>query len=115
MGWRHLVPRRRYFKSLKIARVCPEIAWHIDEGAKLTAQSYLVGAVYLPTVGPLILISAAMTLIGSFVLAHLPRMPDYASKKGDVVEQAWRIIPRDEIRERLGEEVPRILSKKVDA
>ena len=113
--WRYAVPRRRYFRSLKVARVCPEIEHIVEAQARISAKSYAFDLFWVPTVGVVALICGGLTLLFAGVLSILPRRPDFDGEKIDLNYEAWRVVPLEEIRERMGDEVPRILSKKSDA
>lgn len=98
LPWRFLVPRKGYFKGLKIADECPEIRTHIDRIA-----IYSLGCMILK-----------VALFGAFVAIYpliriadkakrlLAALPDFEGKRVEAIREAHEIVPPEEIRMRIG-------------
>lgn len=96
--WRFIVPRRRYFWSLRVATVVPEIKGEINR------QAFF--ALVWPFVVLAALVAMAPGMVG-VVLLFISRIltgpiPDLKRLNGRAVEAAWEKVPLEEIRERLG-------------
>lgn len=108
IGWRFVVPRHQYFRSFRVAAVVPEIKGEINRQAfialvwPLWAMAMLV--ILIPSA-----IGACMVWLSG---AALQLLPDLDHLNGKAVREAWEKVPLDEIRERIGEPLPKINSKK---
>jgi len=105
--WRFLVPRRQYFRSLRIARACPEIRAHIDRAAFYTAAENSVFGLFL--------IPGILVLLIEWCLEkvrHSLPIPNFAEERNRAIEEAHRIVPIAEIRRRVGlPPLPSIMAK----
>lgn len=118
LPWRFIVPQRGYLRIRRIAAVCPEIR------GELNRASFWRGArasLALPVLIPMVPVA-----ILHLVFAYLARwtedgidlvraaLPDFGGHIDDAVHAAHKKLPIEEIQERIGEPVSRILSKKPD-
>lgn len=107
--WRYLIPRRRYFQTLRIARACPEISGHMDRIALYGAAEILV---MLPLF-PIILLWLPIEWLLRKIT--VPRLPDFNQMRCDEVEAAHRIVPLREIRRRMGLPDTTIITRKPES
>jgi len=106
--WRYVIPRTGYFRSLAVARKCPEIRWHVDRMALLGAGEMLVSVPML--LGYLVLLP--LIWMAERCKGALAWVPDFSAKRLETLRQAHEILSVDEIRERIGlEPTPRIMTK----
>lgn len=107
LPWRYLVPRPRYFQSLKIAKACPEIRWHINRNALLTAGFGAGVSIALP----FLCLGLALEWLADLLKKPIRLIPDFEGMRIETTREAHSILPVDEIRERIGLPVARIITK----
>lgn len=96
--WRFLVPRAGYFRSLKIARECPEISGHVDRMALYTAGGAVISVPLV--VGVIVVYPVFWAAEKSRGLLGL--LPDFSARRLATLSEAHRIVPVEEIRRRIG-------------
>lgn len=105
--WRYIIPRGGYFKSLLIARRCPEILHHIDMAAFYAGASVLGLVAILTVVLPLRVISWVADALADMAST------DFVELRNREIEAAHRVLNVDQIRERCGfDPLPRISPKR---
>lgn len=111
--WRFVSPRRGYFREIKVARACPEIKHLIDKAAfyKICERfTMLPLAIIFVMVLPLVYLIE----FGKRVLRSLPPLlPDFSNRRRRVIDEIYKIVPLEEMRERAGlEPLPKITTKR---
>lgn len=113
LPWRFIVPRRNFIRNLKIASRVPEVKHQINRQAALRLAEYAWYAVLSPL---LLIVAALYVLQGALVWflkpGRFPITPPFDDWQNETAKEAQDIVPMEVIRDRMGGEVPRILSKK---
>lgn len=100
--WRRVVPRKDYFRLLRMAKTCPEIRPNIDREAMLKGAEAVLFLPYLAVwvvLMPFFLL-AALALV---VTQVMPQPPDFSARRMHNSAAAEQILPTAEVRRRMGD------------
>jgi len=113
LPWRFIVPRPRFFRNIYVAHKIPEVKRQINRQAFLKFAEYVTFAVLSPALLIIGILYAILWALDSFLKpGRFPIIPPFDEWQREAVEEARAIVPFDDMKERLGENQPRILSKK---
>ena len=111
--WRFISPRRGYFREIKVARACPEISHLIDKAAfyKLCERFTMLP---LAIIFVMVLPFVYLIELGKRLLTFLsPLLPDFSNRRRKVIDEIYKIVPLEQMRERAGlEPLPKITLKR---
>ncbi|MET3924584.1 hypothetical protein [Devosia sp. 2618] len=116
LPWRAIVPQRGYFRVRRIAAACPEIRGELNRASFWRgARASLAVPVLIPLV-PVAILHLAFAWLARWTEDGIDwardKLPDFSGRIDDAVCAAHAKLSIEEIRERIGEPVARILSKK---
>lgn len=104
--WRYAIPRPRYFRMLRLARACPEVARNVDREAVLKLGQFLVFLPYaLLWIAILPLLVPAVAVVGvAIVLTQVrPSSKALAARITRNSAEAEAVLSADGMRRRMEE------------
>ena len=111
--WRFVSPRRGFFREIKVARACPEIRHLIDKAAfyKLCERLTMVPLIIIFGIA---LPFAYLIEFARRILQAIPSfLPDFSNRRRAVIDEIYKIVSLEEMRERAGlEPLPTIVTKR---